>query len=423
MILMMASSATSSAFANYDTRDSTELMARSHHNRADGGGGGRPQGLESSYTTSSRHARNAGGEGKKEEEEEERHHQQQPRSLIINGEPVADAESRYPYFALMVSYHTPDDSCGGTLVHADMVLTSAHCLGLARNADGTLPILKQENGTALIAGNLRVFIAPEEHPDGDTIDDGVGIVGTIVHPDYDTKVSRTDNDLALLHLEEIVTDHEPVRLNRDTSLPEVSQQVKVIGYGAISTSPPRFPDELNEVDLEVVDTQQCETIYTTIHEADRDICALGGEAISNGMIIPKDACFGDSGGPLLIVGEVNDDGTMPPGDDIQVGVVAHGPEEIDGLDVANTVPCGNTAYPGVYVRISAYVDWIDEVICELSSNPPSSCNESLLPPTTASPTTETTTTNSPSSSGSFVSLRWVVTIGVVASLVGLLSAV
>jgi hypothetical protein len=39
------------------------------------------------------------------------------------------------------------------------------------------------------------------------------------------------------------------------------------------------------------------------------------------------------------------------------------------------IGCGRKRYPGVYARVSAAYEWINEQICALSSNPPSSCSD------------------------------------------------
>ena len=63
--------------------------------------------------------------------------------------------------------------------------------------------------------------------------------------------------------------------------------------------------------------------------------------------------FGDSGGPLL----QRDSG----GNITQVGVVSYG------------TGCARANKPGVYHRVSASYDWIQEQICEFSSSKPDSC--------------------------------------------------
>jgi len=62
----------------------------------------------------------------------------------------------------------------------------------------------------------------------------------------------------------------------------------------------------------------------------------------------KDTCQGDSGGPILL-------------DGVQVGVVSYG------------IGCARENYNGVYSRVSAVTEWIDDMICEMSDNPPDGC--------------------------------------------------
>lgn len=53
----------------------------------------------------------------------------------------------------------------------------------------------------------------------------------------------------------------------------------------------------------------------------------------------RDACGGDSGGPMM---------ASVHGSWYLIGVVGFGP------------PCGKTLLPGVYARVTSYMDWIED---------------------------------------------------------------
>ena len=89
---------------------------------------------------------------------------------------------------------------------------------------------------------------------------------------------------------------------------------------------------LLRVEVPFVDAETCEDDYTGYAISDKMICA--GEK-------GKDSCQGDSGGPLV---------TYDNGEPVLVGVVSWG------------IGCAYEGYPGVYARVSAFVDWINSTI-------------------------------------------------------------
>ena len=70
----------------------------------------------------------------------------------------------------------------------------------------------------------------------------------------------------------------------------------------------------------------------------------------------QDSCQGDSGGPVICIDHLN----QP----IMYGVVSWG------------YGCAASGYPGIYGKVSAVVDWIENVVNEV---------ETTAPPTTTAP--------------------------------------
>jgi secreted trypsin-like serine protease len=94
-----------------------------------------------------------------------------------------------------------------------------------------------------------------------------------------------------------------------------------------------------KVTIPIVDLNECNRKYEQTNKivTNNQLCA-GGE-------MGKDSCNGDSGGPLM---KYNFDGTNQFW--FVAGVVSYG-----------TIECG-TGVPGVYTKVSSYMDWIKEQI-------------------------------------------------------------
>ena len=104
----------------------------------------------------------------------------------------------------------------------------------------------------------------------------------------------------------------------------------VTGWGRLESRGSR-PDVLQEVEVETMTNRACARSH-------------GDHKITNNMICAgsqgRDACWGDSGGPLAVMGQ---DGFYR-----QIGVVSWG----NG--------CGTPGYPGVYTRVSSLLAWIQD---------------------------------------------------------------
>lgn len=112
----------------------------------------------------------------------------------------------------------------------------------------------------------------------------------------------------------------------------------VIGWGKLNEKSDDFSNELQKVKLTIIDNKQCQNWFRQAGRDmlidDRLICA----GFKNGG---KDACHGDSGGPLL--SKIN-------GQFVVVGVVSTG------------IGCARPLLPGLYSRVSSYMDWIESYV-------------------------------------------------------------
>jgi len=241
------------------------------------------------------------------------------RSLIVGGTEVTSPDA-YPWFSF--SRFQQNNGCGASLIHDDILLTSAHCR-----------LVFDGRGTA-IGGTADYGAAGGEFHEDERV---------VRHPDYDAETWQ--NDVMLVHLETVST-RPTVELSRD--IPQYGDDVTVIGFGNTQEGGKISPT-LREVNLEIAPFDACQRTHTNEQLGDPtplnqtvQVCAWDPTGGS------KDACQGDSGGPLLLDGQM-------------VGLVAF------------SKGCGRPLIPGVYTRIEPYVDWIQEQICELSSVPPLSC--------------------------------------------------
>ncbi|XP_049545969.1 transmembrane protease serine 9-like [Anopheles darlingi] len=215
-----------------------------------------------------------------------------------------------------------DYLCGGSLITEVFILTAAHCNSdFENNAPDTVRI-----GDADFNSSVNDFLAQQ-----------IGIRRIIEHPQY--RGSRSYFDIALIELVEPAIFNAavcPACLWREPDLP--TERMDAIGFGVTGFGEDLSPT-LQRALLEKIDLNNCSERIAhqrSIPDGLRDdqFCAAG-----NNM----DTCEGDSGGSI---------GVKRP--DVRGNVISL----IAGV-VSFGTPCG-VGSTGVYTRIGAYIDWLEQ---------------------------------------------------------------
>ncbi|KAF7386177.1 hypothetical protein HZH68_013309 [Vespula germanica] len=231
-------------------------------------------------------------------------------SKRITGEKISKPHD-FPWIVVLLNAGSVH--CGGALINDRYVLTAGHCVRWTKVNDITV--------------GLGVY-------DVDDPNDGyiVPIDKMILHENFTSNVIHDNNDIALIKLKNVVEYNayvQPICFpNKDANY--TGQKVKVTGWGtvAVNGATSQF---LRETNLNVLSLNTCKNTSIGKYLTNSVICAYSDNT---------DACQGDSGGPIFI--------ERPNRKNEIIGIISWG------------LGCANKDVPGVYVKITDYLNWIKE---------------------------------------------------------------
>lgn len=265
---------------------------------------------------------------------------------IVGGNDALPNEA--PFFALLLSYDNNKGTwrnlgCGGALISDRHVLTAAHCV---KGRDGSKD--------AVIVNAYSPFKNDPRYPFHFS-----KVLQIDVHPNFND-VSNV-NDVALITFQRPVqnlTRFPPVRLLSPQQTVAAGQISRIYGFGQTVPNVTTSIDKLQVVSIPYIPFSRCALSYPWSLQPDM-ICA--GQPNSN-----RDACAGDSGGPMTITQE---------GVVYQLGVVSWG----EGR-------CGQTSKPGVYSSVQYHYEWLRRNVCQSDDIPDSiDLCQSIIKKNTAAP--------------------------------------
>jgi hypothetical protein len=283
---------------------------------------------------------------------------------IIGGSDASPQEA--PWFVMILTFNSavPQwefSGCSGVLLSNLHVLTAGHCAkGRDPANDGVFVHAYQPFwGNP----NLRFHFSR--------------VQSYTINPDFDNGPNKSDTAIITMKKPLDLNDFETVDLASSTTPVQDGDVVNVYGFGRLSDTGDSSVKTLQRVSMPYISSASCQEFYPDGDVLDDMFCA--GEEDGG-----KDACGGDSGGPLTK--QVN-------GTSVILGLVSWG----DG--------CGEAYKPGVYTSVQYHYDWIRNTVCDDPNVDDSTRLCSSEPSLSLRTTSSTFPSSNPSAAPSFLPSR------------------
>lgn len=232
-----------------------------------------------------------------------------------------------------------------------LILRAAHCINTyidIENDNGTIDYIdiKPNIFYSSLESTLNVFAGIHnltfEYEGSTPPLPGIrfNVSKAIIHPNFDE--NTFENDIALLVLKENVTTNEYIKLaclpkEKSSEFPRVDTPSWIVGWGHLNEDGDES-EELQNVRVKILPNEYCSQV------AKETAKFWYSQLCSGNFSGGQDACQGDSGGGLY---------TQLESRFILSGIVSYG----DG--------CARPMLPGIYTRVSYYLNWIEEEIKKL----------------------------------------------------------
>ncbi|XP_052124080.1 protein masquerade [Frankliniella occidentalis] len=215
--------------------------------------------------------------------------------------------------------------CGGALIGTQWVFTSPSCFS-----------------RSIVRSGDSIYVRVGDHDltrkYGSAGAQTLRVATTYIHHNHNSQT--LDHDVALLKL------HGQAELGGGVCLvclpargvgQTAGKRCTVTGYGYMGEAGP-IPLRVREAEIPIVSDAEC---IRKINAVTEKIFILPASSFCAGGEAGSDACQGDGGGPLVC----QDDGFF----------------ELAGL-VSWGFGCGRVDVPGVYVKVSSFIGWINQII-------------------------------------------------------------